>query len=97
MLYAGLSLFRWRDNVRSSASLGLGGVVLVMASIAAGLGCSALIGITFNASTTQIVPFLALGLGLDSMFLMVNSYSDIAASEISQEVRKLTNLIENGQ
>lgn len=47
------------DGVRSQGGLGLFGVLLVAGSVAAGLGFCALIGIIFNASTTQVsdLPF----------------------------------------
>lgn len=45
------------DGVRSQGGLGLFGVLLVAGSVAAGLGFCALIGIIFNASTTQVSDF----------------------------------------
>jgi len=75
MLYAAVTLYRWGDKVRSQAGLGLAGVLLVAFTVAAGMGLSALIGITFNAASTQIVPFLALGLGVDAMFLLIHTFS----------------------
>ena len=75
MVYAGVSLVNWSDPVRSQSGLGIAGVLLVAISVAAGLGFCALIGIIFNASTTQIVPFLALGLGVDNMFLLIHTYA----------------------
>ena len=47
-----------RCRIASQAGLGVSGVLLTCLSVAAGLGLSALLGIPFNASTTQIVPFL---------------------------------------
>ena len=75
MVYAGVSLYNFTDRVRSHAGLGIAGVLLVAVSIAAGLGLSALAGITFNASSTQIVPFLSLGLGVDAVFLLVHTFT----------------------
>lgn len=54
LLYAGLSLFRWSDPVRSQSAIGLAGIVLVSFTVAAGLGFCAVLGIAFNASTTQV-------------------------------------------
>ena len=55
VVYAGCSLFRWNDPVRSQAGVGFGGVLLVTITVAAGLGFCALLGIAFNASTTQVI------------------------------------------
>ena len=71
-----MALFRWTDLVRSQAALGLSGVLLVTITVAGGLGLCAFLGLTFNASTTQIVPFLALGLGVDAMFLLTHTYAE---------------------
>ena len=75
LVYAGVSLVNWANPVRSQSGLGIAGVLLVAITVAAGLGFCALIGIVFNASTTQIVPFLALGLGVDNMFLLTHTYA----------------------
>ncbi|KAI9550392.1 putative hedgehog receptor patched [Daphnia sinensis] len=75
LIYAGVSLVNWANPVRSQSGLGIAGVLLVAITVAAGLGFCALIGIVFNASTTQIVPFLALGLGVDNMFLLTHTYA----------------------
>ena len=80
------SLYRWTDGVRSQAGLGLAGVLLVAMNVGAGLGLAALIGIHFNAATTQIVPFLALGLGVDSMFLLIHTFSLQTQMDISYQV-----------
>ncbi|XP_049784398.1 protein patched [Schistocerca cancellata] len=85
LLYAGLSLLRWSDPVRSQTGVGVAGVVLVSITVAAGLGFCALLGIAFNASTTQIVPFLALGLGVDDMFLLTHTYADQEVTNIQTD------------
>lgn len=43
------------------------------------------LGIPFNASSTQIVPFLALGLGVQDMFLLTHAY--VEQAEVSREER----------
>lgn len=53
-MYAIFSLVRWNDPVRSQCSVGIAGVVLVSVTVAAGLGFCAVLGIAFNASTTQV-------------------------------------------
>jgi patched 1 protein len=82
VIYAGLALLRWKDRVRSQSGVGMAGVVLVCASLAAGLGFCALLGIPFNAATTQIVPFLSLGLGVHDMFLLTHTYAELSVREV---------------
>ncbi|KAF7991588.1 hypothetical protein HCN44_008959 [Aphidius gifuensis] len=60
----------------------IGGVLLTCASVVAGLGFCALLGIPFNAITTQIIPFLALGLGLHDMFLLTHTYAELDIKNI---------------
>ncbi|CAK8675849.1 unnamed protein product [Clavelina lepadiformis] len=77
MGYACLSLMRMRAS-RSQGAVGVLGVLLVALSVAAGLGISSVIGISFNAASTQVLPFLLLGLGVDDMFLMAHHFGEIS-------------------
>lgn len=81
-MYAGVALLRWKDPVRSQAGVAIAGVMLVCATVAAGLGFCALLAIPFNAATTQIVPFLALGLGVHDMFLLTHTYAELSVNEV---------------
>ncbi|GAB6028772.1 hypothetical protein CHUAL_004588 [Chamberlinius hualienensis] len=95
LIYACISLLRWSDPVHSQSGVGIAGVLLVAVSVAAGLGLCAILGIAFNASTTQIVPFLALGLGVDDMFLLAHTYagnwtSDVRFEDLTGECLKRT-------
>ncbi|XP_076041583.1 protein patched [Oratosquilla oratoria] len=75
VIYASLSLLKMSDPVNSQCGLGVAGVLLVAVTVAAGLGLCALLGLPFNASTTQILPFIALGLGVDDMFLLAHTFA----------------------
>ncbi|XP_054981505.1 protein patched homolog 1 isoform X2 [Sorex araneus] len=75
LAYACLTMLRW-DCARSQGAVGLAGVLLVALSVAAGLGLCSLIGISFNAATTQVLPFLALGVGVDDVFLLAHAFSE---------------------
>lgn len=77
MLYACCSLARIGSPKDSSAGLGLAGVALVVGSVASGLGLCALLGLPFTAATTQVLPFLAMGLGVDDMFLVVSTVGEV--------------------
>nr|XP_022317481.1 protein patched homolog 1-like [Crassostrea virginica] len=81
VFYACISLLRWNNGVHSQSGIGVAGVLLVALSVAAGLGVCAVLGISFNAATTQIIPFLALGLGVDDIFLMAHTYGENSASK----------------
>lgn len=82
LLYAGFALLRWKDPVRSQSGVAIAGVMLSSATVAAGLGFCALLGIPFNATTTQILPFLALGLGIHDMFLLTHTYAKLSVNEV---------------
>eukprot|EP00094_Tigriopus_californicus_P007961 TCALIF_07663-PA protein Name:"Similar to ptc Protein patched (Drosophila melanogaster)" AED:0.10 eAED:0.11 QI:0/0.58/0.61/0.92/0.41/0.76/13/146/1111 len=75
-LYASLTMMKWSDEVFSQSGIGFCGVILVALSVASGLGLCGILDITFNATTSQIVPFLALGLGVDAMFLLAHTYGE---------------------
>ncbi|GFR79109.1 protein patched homolog 1 [Elysia marginata] len=93
-IYACVSLLRWNDAVSSQSGIGMAGVILVSLSVAAGLGICSVLSISFNASTTQIIPFLALGLGVDDMFLIAHTYHEnvdlVPPQEVTGEVLKRT-------
>uniref|UniRef100_A0A8C3H7Y4 Patched 2 n=1 Tax=Chrysemys picta bellii TaxID=8478 RepID=A0A8C3H7Y4_CHRPI len=71
LAYACVTMLRW-DCSKSQGAVGLAGVLLVALSVASGLGLCSLLGISFNAATTQVLPFLALGIGVDDMFLLAH-------------------------
>ncbi|KAK0395329.1 hypothetical protein QR680_001233 [Steinernema hermaphroditum] len=80
VLYAGWSQLEWDGwwfSSTSTCGLSFIGVFLVTYSSIAGLGLSTFFGINFNAATTQIVPFLTLGLGVDDMFLFLHTYGEV--------------------
>jgi hypothetical protein len=58
----------------SRTAVGLVGVLVVAASVAAGIGLCAYAGIKMNATSTQVLPFLLLGLGVDDMFVLVHKF-----------------------
>ncbi|KAM3866285.1 protein patched homolog 1 [Diretmus argenteus] len=79
LAYACVTMLRW-DCAKSQGAVGLAGVLLVALSVAAGLGLCSLLGLSFNAATTQVLPFLALGIGVDDMFLLAHSFTETGSS-----------------
>ncbi|XP_032103259.1 protein patched homolog 2 isoform X4 [Sapajus apella] len=102
LAYACVTMLRW-DCAQSQGAVGLAGVLLVALAVASGLGLCALLGITFNAATTQVhqdcransvpvarllgppaahslplqvLPFLALGIGVDHIFLLAHAFTE---------------------
>ncbi|EDO48180.1 predicted protein, partial [Nematostella vectensis] len=86
VLYAGWSLKRWTNGVQSHGGLGVAGVILVTLSVVAGMGLCSFCGIAFNAASTQVLPFLALGLGVDDMFLIAHTYAAMSDIHPSDQV-----------
>jgi len=72
--YACLSFFRL-NPVESRCVVGLVGVILVIFSVLACLGLCALFGITFTPTIMQVLPFLAVGLGVDDMFVIAEAFT----------------------
>ncbi|WKX98089.1 hypothetical protein Q1695_013633 [Nippostrongylus brasiliensis] len=62
---------------QSCMGLALAGVLTVTFASVSGLGLATWCGIEFNAATTQIVPFLTLGIGVDNMFMLLHNYHDV--------------------
>ncbi|KHJ48442.1 patched family protein [Trichuris suis] len=90
VFYASFSMFTCDDHgVNSGVALAVLGCILVTLSSLAGLGCSTLLGIKFNPTTTQVIPFLSLGLGVDDMFLLLHNYRDIVENHSFNEIGML--------
>lgn len=92
LIYTGLTLYRFKDRVNSQSGVGVAGVLLIGVTTAAGLGLCALLGIAFNAATTQVVPFLALGLGVDHIFILTHAYGDKDNNDHAGQVLKKAGL-----
>ncbi|KHN71235.1 Protein patched -like protein 1 [Toxocara canis] len=73
----------------SCVGLAFAGVLTVTFASIAGLGLATWFGIEFNAATTQIVPFLTLGIGVDNMFLLLHNYHGVVESVKEDEVGNL--------
>ena len=54
------------------AALAAGGVAVVLAAVAAALGLCALLGVPASLIVMEVIPFLALAIGVDNMFLVAS-------------------------
>ncbi|KAF8567920.1 hypothetical protein P879_04962 [Paragonimus westermani] len=73
-LYGLVCLLDWRDPVQSQCWLALSGMLLTALASVAGLGICAAVGLPFNVLTIQVLPFLLMGLGVDSVFTITTCY-----------------------
>jgi Niemann-Pick C1 protein len=54
--------------------LGLGGVLIVLLSVVASIGLFGIFGIESTIIIFEILPFLVLAIGVDNMFILVQTY-----------------------
>lgn len=88
LVYGIIVSMRWKDPIRGQSAVVIAGITLIGTSTAAGLGLCALLGRAFNAGTTQVVPFLAVGLGVDHIFVLTNAYGENKSNEPLENILK---------
>ncbi|XP_065352858.1 NPC intracellular cholesterol transporter 1 isoform X2 [Cloeon dipterum] len=59
--------------VDSKVTLGLGGVIIVLASVACSVGIFGYIGVSATLIIIEVIPFLVLAVGVDNIFILVQS------------------------
>ncbi|BHF68474.1 Protein patched 1 [Sparganum proliferum] len=83
LLYSLLCLLGWREPSRSQCWLALFGLALSVLALLAGLGVCAIFGLHFNVLTVQVLPFLALGLGMEGLFTFTTCHTCMLARGIA--------------
>lgn len=77
-LYISLALGSYsrcsRVAVESKATLGLGGVIVVLGAVLAAMGFYSYLGVPSSLVIIQVVPFLVLAVGADNIFIFVLEY-----------------------
>nr|BAI49944.1 patched [Dugesia japonica] len=76
MLFIVLLFMSSENLVRSHCWLAITSTLLLVIAIISGLGLMAAVGFTFTAITTQVVPFLVVGIGLDEVIILTKKYSN---------------------
>lgn len=61
-------------QVDAKATLGLGGVVVVLGAVMAAMGLFSYLGVPSSLVVLQVVPFLVLAVGADNVFILVLEY-----------------------
>ncbi|KAF4517183.1 hypothetical protein B566_EDAN005615 [Ephemera danica] len=76
-LYIALALGQIRTCERllvdSKVTLGLGGVIIVLASVACSVGLFGYLGVSATLIIIEVIPFLVLAVGVDNIFILVQS------------------------
>ncbi|CAG0894761.1 unnamed protein product [Darwinula stevensoni] len=65
----------------SKITLGLGGVLIVLFSVSASVGFYGYIGVPATLIVIEVIPFLVLAVGVDNIFIMVQSFQRATKNE----------------
>lgn len=63
-----------RILIDSKITLGIGGVVIVLSSVASSIGMFGFIGIPATLIIVEVIPFLVLAVGVDNIFILVQTH-----------------------
>lgn len=63
-----------RILIDSKITLGIGGVVIVLASVVSSIGIFGFIGISATLIIVEVIPFLVLAVGVDNIFILVQTH-----------------------
>lgn len=63
-----------RIMIDSKITLGLGGVIIVLASVVSSVGLFAFIGVPATLIIVEVIPFLVLAVGVDNIFILVQTH-----------------------
>ncbi|KAF7384137.1 hypothetical protein HZH66_012387 [Vespula vulgaris] len=78
-LYISFALGKMRGSIRkcfgsSKIVVSIGGIIIVIASVASSLGIFGYIGVPTTLLTIEVIPFLVLAVGVDNIFILVQTY-----------------------
>ena len=61
-------------QIESKVTLGIGGVIIVLLSVLASVGIFGFAGVPATLIIFEIIPFLVLAVGVDNIFILVQTY-----------------------
>ncbi|KAL7293860.1 hypothetical protein TKK_0012914 [Trichogramma kaykai] len=77
-VYIAVSLGQWKSFktflIDSKITLGLGGVLIVLASVICSVGIFGYIGLPATLIIIEVIPFLVLAVGVDNIFILVQTH-----------------------
>ncbi|CAB0034871.1 unnamed protein product [Trichogramma brassicae] len=77
-VYIAISLGQWKSFktflIDSKITLGLGGVLIVLASVICSVGIFGYIGLPATLIIIEVIPFLVLAVGVDNIFILVQTH-----------------------
>jgi hypothetical protein len=84
-LFVAVSLASFRQPLRSRVNLGHTGLGVVGSALPASLGLWLFLGFKLNGPMIAALPFLALGLGVDDMFVLIRYFSELGEDFITSK------------
>lgn len=87
-VYISVALGKFPHPVKSRALLGLQGIIIVMASVAASVGLCSVFGVAITMIVTEVVPFLILAIGVDNMFIIVKAFDRRAKAAADEGIEE---------
>lgn len=60
-------------QVDSKVSLGISGIVIVLSSVSSSLGIFSYVGVPLTLIVIEVIPFLVLAVGVDNIFIIVQT------------------------
>ncbi|EFA85411.1 hypothetical protein PPL_02414 [Heterostelium album PN500] len=76
--------------VNSRFTLGLCGIIIVAFSISISVGICSIIGIKATLIISEVIPFLVLAIGVDNIFILVNTFESLHVSTYNASTRTTT-------
>ncbi|KAM9322799.1 NPC intracellular cholesterol transporter 1 [Pholidichthys leucotaenia] len=81
-----------RIMVDSKISLGIAGILIVLASVASSLGIFSYAGVPLTLIVIEVIPFLVLAVGVDNIFIIVQTYQRderLPGEELHQQIGRI--------
>ncbi|GAM20374.1 hypothetical protein SAMD00019534_035490 [Acytostelium subglobosum LB1] len=79
---------RWLSLVVNSRfTLGLCGIIIVALSILISVGICSILGIKATMIISEVIPFLVLAIGVDNIFILVNTFESLHVSKYDSQAR----------